>query len=99
MNRRWFSLGLASALAAPAVVGSGVLMPLRGIRLPMIYGDGIHDDTAGLNALIAGEPVISLSGAAWRDGDRVYMRNGVFRISSLLETFDSFEMTGCWLHG
>lgn len=31
MNRRGFLKGLASALAAPAVVCSGVLMPLRGL--------------------------------------------------------------------
>lgn len=34
MNRRGFLTGLTAALAAPAVIGSGVLMPLRGIVMP-----------------------------------------------------------------
>lgn len=34
MNRRGFLTGMAAAIAAPAVVRSGVLMPLRGIVMP-----------------------------------------------------------------
>jgi hypothetical protein len=34
LNRRGFLTGLASALAAPAVVRSGILMPLRGVVMP-----------------------------------------------------------------
>lgn len=36
MNRRGFLTGLVSALAAPAVVRSGILMPLRGIVVPAL---------------------------------------------------------------
>lgn len=34
VNRRGFLTGLVSALAAPAIVRSGILMPLRGVMLP-----------------------------------------------------------------
>lgn len=35
MNRRGFIGGLISAVAAPLVVRSGVLMPLRGLVMPV----------------------------------------------------------------
>lgn len=49
MNRRGFLKGLASALAAPVVVRSGVLMPLRGlVMLPdvQIIHQTLRDDAA-----------------------------------------------------
>lgn len=42
MNRRSFLLGL-SAVAAPAVITSGILMPLRGIIMPVTKLDIINN--------------------------------------------------------
>lgn len=58
MNRRSFLTAAAgSALAvgvAPAIIRSGVLMPIKKIWTPpaflTLFGDGVHDDTAALQA-------------------------------------------------
>lgn len=43
MNRRGFLKGLASALAAPAIVRSGVLMPVRAIVQPIQFTPYVGD--------------------------------------------------------
>jgi hypothetical protein len=53
MNRRSFLRGL---FAAPAIIAVDRLMPIKP-WLPVIYGDGIHDDWAGLQALLNSEDV------------------------------------------
>lgn len=69
MNRRSFLRGL---IAAPAIVAAGSLMPIRSIErflLPTLWGDGVHDDSAAIQALIDGKP---------------YIKNGLVVGSSLL---------------
>lgn len=62
MNRRGFLKSMLAAGAASYVVTSaGVLMPVRKLWTPLqLWGDGIHDDTAALQAWINGEPVIDM---------------------------------------
>lgn len=55
MKRRVFLSGL---IAAPAVIAYAKLMPVRAFAEPLVlYGDGIADDTAALNAFLRGDPV------------------------------------------
>lgn len=56
LSRRSF---LRGALAAPAVVAAASLMPVRAIErllIPRLWGDGVHDDTAALQAVLDGRP-------------------------------------------
>lgn len=61
-TRRSFLLGLTAAFAAPAVVRADSLMKLWVPPLPIVWGDGVHDDAPGLNALLAGERAAIKSG-------------------------------------
>lgn len=57
MNRRGFlKITFSAGVAAAIPIAFDVI---RTEDLPMIIGDGIHDDTAGLNAAIAGRPFIA----------------------------------------
>lgn len=54
INRRWFlggSLALVGALSVPA-------SQFTTSQLPILWGDGIHDDADALNAIGAGNPFI-----------------------------------------
>jgi hypothetical protein len=37
-------------------------MPIRGVAVPFVYGDGIRDDAPGVNAALRGDPYIDLTG-------------------------------------
>lgn len=112
MNRRGFLKGILAAGVAPAVVGSGILMPVRKLIMPMeigtwegftfvqsgsgatsrtvqdalraadavLYGDGITNDTAALQAFLSGRRVI------WPDGSEVsgLLRGRTFLVTSTL---------------
>lgn len=78
LSRRSFLGGALALMAAPVVAK---YIPI----LPRLVGDGHHDDTAGLNALFAGEPVDIV-----RDVARVFdespfgsvrLIGGIFRIT------------------
>jgi hypothetical protein len=60
LPRRRFLLGAAvTVLATPSIVRAASLMPISVVpwRMPKLWGDGIHDDTAALQAIIdAGLP-------------------------------------------
>lgn len=78
-NRRGFLKAMLALGVAPAVVGSGILMPVRKVLAAtpaevafvesgtgftqaayaaVLHGDGIRDDTAGLQAFLNGLPVL-----------------------------------------
>lgn len=84
-SRRSFLLGLGAALAAPAVVRADSLMKLWVPPLPIVWGDGIHDDAPGLNALLAGQRAIIKSEAVEVVNGAVFMRNGIYLIRSAIE--------------
>jgi hypothetical protein len=53
MSRRGL---IGSLLAAPAVITTpGLLMPVWD-RTPVLWGDGVHDDTEGMRAFLNGDP-------------------------------------------
>lgn len=83
LSRRAF---LGGALALTAAVAVPIPAFAREtLALPVVYGDGVHDDTAGLQALFDGKPVIM-------QGERVQIDraigrvefNGTFRTSATI---------------
>jgi hypothetical protein len=74
-----FGLGAASLVASPKLIMS---------RLPLLYGDGVHDDAEALNALFAGKPIkLAETGDTFRPffsstSERIALRGGRYRISA-----------------
>lgn len=64
-SRRNFLAGLGAAFAAPAIVHAANLDRVRGFILPTLHGDGIADDTRGLQAAIDGQPYFH-NGTLWQ---------------------------------
>jgi hypothetical protein len=81
ISRRAF-LGGAIALAAATVVPVEAIKALA--PLPQIVGDGVHDDTAGLQALIDGEPVLIGAEVVTAEHGAITLQGGVYLISSPL---------------
>lgn len=75
MNRRSF----LKLCAAVAVV---VAMPFRWVR-HKLYGDGITDDTAAVQALIDGEEVEMPDGSIQQSG--FHFPSGTYRITAAIE--------------
>lgn len=83
ISRRSF-LGGALALTAASAVPASALRALGAV--PVIYGDGIHDDTDGLQAAIDGKPfrVAGEDAYVLSKGGRVFFSSGTFRLSRTL---------------
>lgn len=83
MNRRGFLGAILAAAAAPMVVRAGVLMPVKTLDVPLVlWGDGIHDDSAALQALLDGKKVRDVSGAVRLVGDGLYVGGARFFLGS-----------------
>ena len=82
MNRRNFLRGLLVSAAAVATVAVG---KVTNLFLPRIFGDGIHDDTAGLQAAINGEEFVSDKVVLLYSPWRIYVGPGTYRISATLD--------------
>lgn len=73
-----FGLGAASLVASPKLIMS---------RLPLLYGDGVHDDAEALNAMFAGKPIkLAETGDTFRPffsstSEHIALRGGRYRIS------------------
>lgn len=76
LNRRKF-LGGMLAVSAAAIV------PLTIETYPRIVGDGVHDDTAGLQAAFNGQPFIA-DGFVVRECNTVYINSGTYRLTDTL---------------
>lgn len=79
VSRRWF-MGGALGVAAAAV------MPLGAAYDAVLYGDGIHDDTAALQALFDGRPVyVKNDGVVLKSNDgHISLKGGNYKISETL---------------
>lgn len=78
LHRRSF---LRCAVASAALLlGSGGCL-----AVPVIMGDGEHDDTAGLNALLAGLPVENRSGVRMVDGCLFFPTDTTHRVTAPLQ--------------
>ena len=96
LTRRFFFKLAAGAAVTPVLAKMAVALP----AVPVLYGDGINDDTAGMRALFAGESVefgpalgVKLehydmwSKAA--DGWHVKLPSGHYRIEDTVEISDT----------
>jgi hypothetical protein len=99
MNRRDFlktMAGAAGVVIAPGIVSRAAAW----VTVPTIYGDGIHDDAPGLQALIDGKEVRSLTKTAWRADNVIFMGGGTYLLKDSLR-FKGGDgrllMTGCTL--
>jgi hypothetical protein len=81
-TRRGFLGAMLAAAAAPAIIRPASLMPIYipKPRILTLWGDGIHDDTAALQALIDGERVIGLDGRPMAG----MLAGGVYRLTDTL---------------
>jgi hypothetical protein len=96
MNRRGLLGSILAAAAAPMLVQAGVLMPVKAERL-ILWGDGIHDDTAALQALFDGGTTDMRSTAriASRAG-RLSIERGSFLLSApLVIQRPNVHIAGC----
>lgn len=69
ITRRGLLQGIFAAGMAPAICKAEILMPVRKIIVPskmtetlILWGDGVHDDSKALQAVINGSHVISPDG-------------------------------------
>ena len=91
VNRRSFF----KLLAGGAVVAAMPSLALNHANVPIIWGDGKHDDAAGLQSLIDGKEVEFKNpelarGMGWR-GDVLFMGTGTFAVKSVLQIDERFS--------
>ena len=96
VSRRSFLGGALALVAATQLPGKAFA------SAPTLYGDGIHDDTAALNALLAGKP-FRLAGngvyAVNREG-YIFLSGGMFRISNTIHVMrPNTTITDCCFEG
>lgn len=91
MSRRFFLGGVLALAATPVIVR--VVSPLLIAPKPIIWGDGIHDDWEGLQALLNGQEFEVKEGAFVASAGLI--RNGRFRITNALDLGGDFQIEGC----
>lgn len=88
MDRRGFLKSILALGVAPAVVRAGSLMPVvqtaSGLLIPaaavILWGDGVHNDQPGLQALLNGERVIRQDGSQVTD----HLIGGTYLVGSTI---------------
>lgn len=90
LSRRSFLGGALALTAASAVPAYALKSPA-----PVIYADGIHDDTAGLQAALDGEPFRVFGDGVFivRNDGHIYIGKGAFRLSDTLHLRGSVPVT------
>jgi hypothetical protein len=78
-SRRSFLKGALTLVAASVVAKPIAVLA----QYPRIVGDGVHDDTDGLQAAFDGEP-FECDGMVVSICDHVYVNNGCFRVTKPL---------------
>lgn len=82
VDRRTFLKSAGAGLGA-LMIAPGLLSRMTSWNTaPTLYGDGIHDDTPGLQALIDGEPVNVRDPAMRFENGVVYLTRGNYRIAT-----------------
>ena len=84
-TRRQFFRLVAGAALAPVAAKAAAILP----TVPMLHGDGVHDDTEALNALFRGDVVEFAEGlkgiGGWYDGPHgpvLHLPRGVYRTTA-----------------
>lgn len=93
LSRRSFLGGSITVLAAVTFVPKPSIAGLFG-NTPTIWGDGFHDDTAGIGALLRSEPVISpkeLIGIESNGG--IIFHHGTYLINQTIEIPEEANLT------
>lgn len=102
-TRRGFLGALLAAAAAPAIVRADSLMKIVAPRQGLIlWGDGIHDDAAALQALIDGKPVdVRHRGFHRSESGRVLVADAQILVSKPIDLRNArgFEFVGCHFRG
>jgi hypothetical protein len=75
-RRQMLSFGFG-ALAVTAIPLTKMLAP----KVPIIYGDGNHDDTPGLQAALDGRDFIALDSKVKVTNGRLELANGHYRLT------------------
>lgn len=81
------SISRRSFLGGALALSAATSMPLKAFaHAPVIYGDGVHDDTAGLQAALDGKPFRVFGHGAYvvRGDGHIFIGNGSFRLSDTL---------------
>ena len=90
LSRRNFFKLVAGAMAVPVAAKLALALP----NIPVIWGDGIHNDAPGLNALIRGEVVefqnAKLAAHVGWHGDSLVFGSGTFKINEPI-VFEGLE--------
>ena len=87
MNRRSF-LKIAGAAGLLTVTPISIASALAK-KVPIIYSDGIHDDTEGLKAAVSGKDFVCDSGIVHVSGDTAIIRGGNFLLSDTVSITDT----------
>ena len=87
MNRRSF-LKIAGAAGLLTVTPISIASALAK-KVPIIYSDGIHDDTEGLKAAVSGKDFVCDSGIVHVSGDTAIIRGGNFLLSDTVNITDT----------
>jgi hypothetical protein len=94
LSRRTFLRG-ALAVSAAVTVPMALHMPLR----PVLWGDGIHDDTDAFQAMIDREPVDIISDAVRLiRSEAMEISGGVFRLSKQIVFRNSGYLKLSYIH-
>lgn len=97
IQRRSFLGSILALAAAPSIVRASSLMPLWVPPKAIIWGDGVHDDAAGLAALFAGLPYVikaASAGVIRRDeAGRVSIDRGDFFMTEALPMSTGMSVT------
>lgn len=83
MTRKEFLKTFGIAVVAVSVAG---LSSIEAEAIPTLYGDGVHDDTVAVQALIDGKKVMTVDGSTFKASSKrvVDMPFGTFFISGLI---------------
>lgn len=95
MNRRKFLCWSSAASALILLDPKSVVAK----QVPQIWGDGVHDDAPGINALLRGQPCQIMTDSVYRTiNGKVHLNLGTFLVKSPIiidKTAADSVITGC----
>ncbi len=94
MTRKEFMKTFGIAVVAVSVIGIGNTKPEETIIY--IYGDGVHDDTVALQALVDGKKVMTVDGSVFKASGKggFTLPKGKYLFSSVITVPDGIKLNG-----